>query len=199
MHDTHQCSEVSEIIRKSFLPPRYNFILKNKIIISQINADSSSADTGERSAFLFFNPYLIPTQSVGTNNPSRRTVMATKTFNIDSFPTGHYMSWFVTTQAAFLVNARLFDDKHEYFKASKKSTNITPPLAQGAGDIKGKNLKLTIDEPESDKLDSSINAYNITASDGSVVGYGYNICIEDQADKDYNDVCISLVAWKSKG
>jgi len=54
MHDTHQGSEVSEIIRKSFLPPRYNFILKNQIIISQINADSSSADTGERSAFLFF-------------------------------------------------------------------------------------------------------------------------------------------------
>jgi len=125
--------------------------------------------------------------------------MASKTFNIDSFPTGHYMSWFVTTQAAFMVKAKLSDDRTVYFEASKKSKNITPPLAQGAGDIKGKNLKLTIDEPDSSNLDSSINAYNITASDGSVVGYGYNICIEDQADKDYNDVCISLVAWKSRG
>ena len=56
MHDTHQGSKVSEIIRKSFFtPPRYNFILKNQIVISQINTDCSSADTGERSAFLFFS------------------------------------------------------------------------------------------------------------------------------------------------
>ena len=55
MHDTHQGSEVSEIIRHPFLPPpSYNFILKNQIVISQINAYCSSADTGERSAFLFF-------------------------------------------------------------------------------------------------------------------------------------------------
>ena len=58
MHDTHQGSEVSEMIRKSFLPPRYNFILKNQIVISQINADCSSADTGEWSAFLFFQPFI---------------------------------------------------------------------------------------------------------------------------------------------
>jgi len=125
--------------------------------------------------------------------------MALKTFNIDSFPTGYYMSWLVTTQAAFLVKAKLSDDKKVYFDKSKKSTDINPPLALGADTIIGKKLSLTIDEPESSNIDSSINAYNITASDGSVVGYGYNICIEDQADKDYNDVCISLVAWKSKG
>ena len=54
MHDTHHGREVSEIIRKSFFyPPRYNFMLKNKIVISQINADCSPIDTGERSAFLF--------------------------------------------------------------------------------------------------------------------------------------------------
>jgi len=54
MHDTHQGSKVSEIIMQSFFyPPSYNFILKNKIVISQINADCSPIDTGERSAFLF--------------------------------------------------------------------------------------------------------------------------------------------------
>ena len=55
MHDTHQGSKVSEIIMQSFFypPPRYNFMLKNKIVISQINADCSPIDTGERSAFLF--------------------------------------------------------------------------------------------------------------------------------------------------
>lgn len=125
--------------------------------------------------------------------------MASKIFNIDSFPTGYYMSWFVTTQAAFLVNAKLYDSKTIYFQNSKQSTNINPPLAQGAKIIEDNTIQLSIDEPQSTKLSSSINTYNITTEDGTIVGYGYNISIEDQTDKDYNDVCISLVAWKNKG
>ena len=55
MHDTHHGSKVSEIIGQSFFtPPRINFILKNQIVIKEINADCSPIDTGERSAFLFF-------------------------------------------------------------------------------------------------------------------------------------------------
>lgn len=125
--------------------------------------------------------------------------MASKIFNIDSFPTGYYMAWFVTTQAAFLVNAKLYDSETTYFQNSKQSTNINPPLAQGAQMIAGNSIQLSIDEPQSTQLSSSINTYNITTDDGTVVGYGYNISIEDQTDKDYNDVSISLVAWKNKG
>jgi hypothetical protein len=125
--------------------------------------------------------------------------MASKTFNIDSFPKGYYMSWFVTTQAAFRVEAKLFDSAAVYFDKSKQSTDINPPLAQGAETLKGDNLQLTINEAASTKIDSSINTYNITTDNGSIVGYGYNICIEDENDKDYNDVSIALVAWKSKG
>lgn len=125
--------------------------------------------------------------------------MASKTFNIDSFPQGYFMSWCITTQAAFRVNAKLFDNSTVYFNASKQSTDIQPPLAIGAAPIAGSNVKLTIDEPQSSKLDASINTYNITTDNGSIVGYGYNISIEDESDKDYNDACISLVAWKNKG
>lgn len=125
--------------------------------------------------------------------------MASKTFNIDSFPQGYFMSWCVTTQAAFRANAKLFDSSTIYFNGSKQSTDILPPLAINAATIAGKNVKLTIEVPESSNLDTSINTYSITTNDGSIVGYGYNISIEDSNDKDYNDVCISLVAWKNKG
>jgi len=57
MHDKHQGSDLSgtgKEILFSFLPPT-NFILKNQIVIKEINADCSSVDTGERSAFLFFS------------------------------------------------------------------------------------------------------------------------------------------------
>ncbi|MDQ7029714.1 MAG: hypothetical protein Q9O62_08035 [Ardenticatenia bacterium] len=126
--------------------------------------------------------------------------MAEKTYHLDAFPKGYYMSWFVTTQAAFEVKVKLFDEtKKVYFDGSRQSTEIKPPLAQGADFIKGDKLTLVITEPQSERIDSSINTYAITTNDGTIVGYGYNICVEDQTDKDYNDVCISLVAWKHKG
>ncbi len=125
--------------------------------------------------------------------------MAQKTFTIDSFPPGYYMSWFVTSQAAYSVNARLFDSAKQYFNKTKMSTDIEPPLAQGAAFIQSNGLKLSIDVPQSSSLDSSINTYAITTDTGSIVGYGYNICIEDSNDKDYNDVCVALVAWRNKG
>lgn len=125
--------------------------------------------------------------------------MAQKIFTIDSFPRGYYMSWFVTTQAAYTVTASLSDSSKQYFNNTKTSTDIAPPLAQGADFIQGNGLKLSINIPQSSSLDSSINTYAITTDTGAIVGYGYNICIEDSHDKDYNDVCVSLVAWKNKG
>ena len=57
MHDKHQGSDLSEAGKEVLFhpPPRINFILKNQIVIKEINADCSSVDTGERSAFLFFS------------------------------------------------------------------------------------------------------------------------------------------------
>jgi len=56
MHDKHQGSDLSEAAKEVlFHPPRINFILKNQIVIKEINADCSPIDTGERSAFLFFS------------------------------------------------------------------------------------------------------------------------------------------------
>jgi hypothetical protein len=48
-------------------------------------------------------------------------------------------------------------------------------------------------------LKSSIVSYNISTKTGASVGKIYDICIEDYIDNDYNDVCISLVAWMEKG
>ena len=125
--------------------------------------------------------------------------MAQKVFNIDSFPTGYYMSWFVTSQAEFLVTVTLSDSNGTYFSQSKQSTDINPPLAQGASSINGNNLQLTVSIPQSTAMSNSVNSYNITRQDGTAVGYGFNISIEDGTDNDFNDVFISLVAWATKG
>jgi hypothetical protein len=125
--------------------------------------------------------------------------MAQKTFNLDSFPQGYYMSWFVTTQAAFAITVSLADSSGTYFSQTKQSVNISPPLAQGASTINGSSLQLTVNIPQSTGIINSINSYNITRADGSTVGFGFNISIEDGSDMDFNDVNISLVAWVTKG
>lgn len=122
-----------------------------------------------------------------------------KTFTIDAFPQGYYMSWLVTTQADYLVQAKLFDSTTVYFDASKQGIDIEPPLAQGAATILGAGLQLSIEIDTSNDMDNSLNTFTITNAHGDAVGYGYNIFIEDSTDADYNDVCVVLIAWRSKG
>lgn len=125
--------------------------------------------------------------------------MPQKTFNIDSFPKGYFMSWFVTTQAANAITVTLADSSGTYFSQTKQSMNVNPPLAQGASTINGNSLVLTINIPQSAGILNSINSYVITRADGSGVGFGFNISIEDSTDNDFNDASISLVAWATKG
>lgn len=109
------------------------------------------------------------------------------------------MFWCVTTQAAFSVHAKLYDNQKTYFDNTRQNTEIDPPLAIGSDFMAGTGLKLLIEETQSQSIDASINTYNITRNDGSIIGYGYNISIEDSTDADYNDVSITLISWKSKG
>jgi len=57
MHDKHQGSDLSgagKEILFHFYPPQQNFILKNQIVIKEINADCSPINTGEWSALFAF-------------------------------------------------------------------------------------------------------------------------------------------------
>lgn len=119
-------------------------------------------------------------------------------FNVP-IPKGYFMSWFVTTQAAFKITVTLKDNSKTYFSASKQSTNIAPPLACSYGTICGDDLKITVDIPQSRKIFGGPHSNDITTDDGTVVGKEFNLCLEDSDDKDYNDAAISIIAWKSKG
>ncbi len=119
-------------------------------------------------------------------------------FNVP-IPKGYFMSWFVTTQAAFEIKVTLKDDSKTYFSKSKQNTNIDPPLACSYSTIYGDNLKITVDIHKSKQILGGPHSNDITTDDGTVVGKEFNLCLEDSGDKDYNDVAISIIAWKSKG
>lgn len=112
---------------------------------------------------------------------------------------GYFMSWFVTTQAAFKITVTLKDDSKTYFSQSKQSINIDPPLAFSYSTVYGNNLKIKVDIPNSNQILGSPHSNDITTDDGIVVGKEFNLCLEDSKDMDYNDVAISIIAWKSRG
>lgn len=114
------------------------------------------------------------------------------------FETGEYLSWFVTTQAAYEVKVTLRDDKKTYFSERKQGISITPPLAVGSGEYIGKNLVLEIYIPQSREIRTLPSMNTITDDTGKVVAHSFTCCGEDWIDNDFNDFYINLVGWKSK-
>lgn len=125
-------------------------------------------------------------------------VIMQREFNVP-IPKGYFMSWFVTTQSSAKITVTLKDDSKTYFTESKQSADIDPPLAIGYSTICGDNLKLIVDIPQSSQIIGGPHSNDITTDNGTVVGKEFNLCLEDFIDKDYNDVAISIIAWKSKG
>lgn len=113
-------------------------------------------------------------------------------------PQGYFLSWFCTTQAVFKITVSLYDECKTYFMNSKESTDINPPLAQGAETLIGKNLRVSIDIPQSVKIRMETNK-NFVEVEGVEVARCYTWLIEDQDDEDFNDMHLSLIGWKKKG
>lgn len=108
------------------------------------------------------------------------------------------MSWFITTQTSLKITVTLKDEKKEYFSGTKQSADINPPLATGYGFIEGNHLEMTI-ESNGTHLLGTPHSNDILTDAGIIVGKEFNLCIEDWKDTDYNDVSVSIVAWKHKG
>lgn len=120
------------------------------------------------------------------------------TIQLGAFDKGEYLSWFVTTQAAYEVTITLKDDSKTYFTGKKKSMDIAPPLAMGNEQYTGNNLRLEISIPESDDIKTLPTMTAIITNTGKIVGHNFICCGEDWNDADYNDFYINIVGWKSK-
>ena len=124
--------------------------------------------------------------------------MSNVEFRIE-IPKDYYMSWCVTTQADNTIKVKLYDSVSVYVNGSRRSIDIMPPLAINASNVNGEHLRLYIESSGIHKLKSNLVSYNLTAKNGAAVGIIYDICIEDYIDDDYNDVCVTIIAWKNRG
>lgn len=118
---------------------------------------------------------------------------------IPNFTKGLFMNWTMFTQAGFTINVTLKDSAQTYVQASRTNTNINPPMAIGNSTIAGNSMQLVVDIPQSSGIKSVINSYNVLRPDGTPAGYGFDLCVEDSVDQDYNDLYVSLICWLAKG
>ncbi|MDR1022719.1 MAG: hypothetical protein LBL94_05550 [Prevotellaceae bacterium] len=124
-----------------------------------------------------------------------------KTYDLSEVKSGYFMCWEVCTQAGYASTVKLVDESgKEYFKYSKpRSSGNFQMLGQGSADCRGNKLRLVVSTEVDGGIKQSINSYNITDSNAKTIGHGYNLCIEDSTDEDYNDIYVNLVGWAKKG
>lgn len=127
--------------------------------------------------------------------------MATKTFNLSEVKTGNFIFWTVCSQCQNLGTVVIRDNTKVYATIKKNSCSTQFTLLAQDHNIYtgGSNFRIEVDIPNSKTIDSSSQSYAITDKEMNSVGHGYNICIEDAGDKDYNDIYIDFVAWNKKG
>ncbi|URZ03852.1 hypothetical protein [Clostridium felsineum] len=126
----------------------------------------------------------------------------TKTFYLTNFQNGDTMVWNVCSQTGGTGTITLTDDDNTYFSTSKTDATYSYESldTNSATYSGGKNLRLKVAiNDSSTPIKAIINSYNLADESAELVGYGYNIAIEDSLDNDYNDYndyYISIVALK---
>jgi hypothetical protein len=125
--------------------------------------------------------------------------MATKTIGLSSIPQNWFMTWTMSTQAANNICVTLADSKTTYVSNQCRANKTFGNLAQGFQQVAGTGMQLTITVANATTLNTITSGYQVMLGDGTVVGQGVNILLEDSNDNDYNDLFVSILAWQSQG
>jgi hypothetical protein len=118
-------------------------------------------------------------------------------FSID-IPKGYYMCLSFTTQAANRVFIKMYDEKKTYLDEERQSIEAEPIITK-SGIVEGDKLKLYLNIPASSKVEVRKVQKDITGEDGELIARVIVILVEDYIDYDFNDVILSITAWKNKG
>ncbi|MDB4914148.1 MAG: hypothetical protein JWM95_1792 [Gemmatimonadetes bacterium] len=126
--------------------------------------------------------------------------MATKAISLQNIPQGWYMAWTMNSQAANNICVTLSDSATTYVSnVCKASTNFMPPLSTGFQQVAGTNMQLQISIATTDTIQTVLQPYSVPTPTGLIVGQGYTVLLEDSTDNDFNDLFVSIIAWKSQG
>lgn len=124
-------------------------------------------------------------------------IIKDKYYQILNIPAGYFGLVTMTTQAGFEIEVSIVDAKtgNSLFHEVRKSTNPNPVITAQflpAND----NPELIIRVEESAHLDVRYDEMNVTDEKGLLLSQNYVFVAEDATDKDYNDLYLSVAAWR---
>ncbi len=90
--------------------------------------------------------------------------MASQKYILTEIKKGYNLSWYVCSQCYYAGTIKLYDDTGKvYFTCSKTSGSTSyQSLAQGHDDFTGNELYLSVEIPQSTKIQQSITANSVT-------------------------------------
>lgn len=125
--------------------------------------------------------------------------MATKTIPLELINQGWYLSWFMATQAAFDICVTLKDSAQTYVDHKCRQSTSFGVLSESFASVAGTDMQLTVTIDSSDKILVVNHPVVVPNVQGVAVAQGYVLAFEDQDDQDFNDLYVTLMAWKSVG
>ena len=113
-------------------------------------------------------------------------------------PENYFVIVSMTTQAAFQITVSITDSDNTYFNESRQSTEAIPIISKSFY-TKSDMAELVIDVPQSVRLDVRMDTMDIKSDSEELINKTISLVTEDSYDYDYNDLLLTISAWKSKG
>ncbi len=126
--------------------------------------------------------------------------MAKSTLPLNAIPQNWYMTWHMSTQAADEITVTLKDSAATYVDGESRQSTTFGVLSHGFSQVRGTDMQLIVDIQGSTRIQAQSNENVVThPTTGDLIAQGYTISYEDGTDNDFNDLCVSIMSWKTAG
>lgn len=114
-------------------------------------------------------------------------------------PRGYYVVCTLNTQAAYKIKIHVKDENNNDLIApmERQSMQALPPVYKDFT-MNSSECKVFIDIPQSGNIDARMEQVDFKGADNSLKVRTYIIIAEDNGDKDYNDLFLTVTAYQKR-
>ena len=120
-----------------------------------------------------------------------------RVINLD-IPDHYFCSVSMTTQAAYQINVKIFDQYNNVLFDQTRQSQLALPMINDTFLSTSNGLSLQVSCEESNDLDIRLTDMTIKAPD-DIISQSYLLVAEDSDDYDYNDLWLTISSWRYQG
>lgn len=115
-------------------------------------------------------------------------------------PRGYYVVCTLNTQAAYKIKIHVKDENNNdlIVPMERQSMQALPPVCKEFI-MYSSECKVFIDIPQSGNIDARMEQVDFKGADNSLKVRTYIIIAEDNGDRDYNDLFLTVTAYQKRG